>query len=213
MTPIIMAITKAPEEGELWEWRAFGLPTESTVRLIRAHPIRMDFKDMPAEDLYFVTPNSDQNVKLRRWHGEWVLKFKLLLSTAARGIELYTESAGWVYRFPVQKELLTHAAQLLGVKLSASSNNTPRFSQDEFIEALDSSDPPTAQVIVKKSRSQFDFPGGWVEIAEVTFPTQKTRSLSIHSPQQSDVETILQSLNVGDELEVMNYVEACRRWQ
>jgi hypothetical protein len=213
MNPIIMAITKAPEEGELWEWRAFGSPADSTLQLIRAHPIRMEIRDLPAEDLYFVAPKSDQNVKLRLWQGEWVLKFKLLLSTAARGIELYTESAGWVYRFPVQKELLTHAAQLLGVKLSASSNDTPTLSQDEFIDALDSSDPPTAQVIVKKLRSQFDFPGGWVEIAEATFPNQKTCSLSIHSPQQSDVETILGQLNVNDELEVMNYVEACRRWQ
>jgi hypothetical protein len=55
-------MSKPPEEGEIWEWRAFGQPSETTLKLILDHPIRMGVKDQQGEDLYLISPISDQNV-------------------------------------------------------------------------------------------------------------------------------------------------------
>jgi hypothetical protein len=205
-------MAKDPEEGEIWEWRAFGTPSVKTIETVRSHPIRMGVKDLPGEDIYLISPISDQNVKLRMWRGEWVLKIKLLLTTAPRGIDLYTETAGMVYKFPSGPDVLAQAARLLGVKLSALSESADAFSSDEFIEALAQSSPPVVTARTVKLRSQFDFSRAWVELAEVEFPRNQVQTLSVHSTTISAVEEILDVLSPNPELEVMNYVEACRRW-
>ena len=205
-------MAKAPEEGEVWEWRAFGQLSEATLKIIRDQPIRMGVKDHPGEDIYLISPISDQNVKLRSWRDGWVLKFKLLLTTSARRIELYTETAGWVYRFPIGPELLSHAAQLLGTKLDHLPPCSTMLSSEEFIDALANAAPPIGEVRVAKVRSQFEFEGGWVELADARFPNHSAQSLSIHSPKTEVVESILDQLGGCPEMEVMNYVEACRRW-
>jgi len=205
-------MAKAPEEGEVWEWRAFGEPTETTLKTILNHPFRMGVKDQPEEDLYLISPISDQNVKLRRWKDEWVLKFKLLLTTAERKIELYTETAGWVHRFPIRTELLSHAAQLLGTRLGEAPRASAKLSVEELIGALTHATPPIVEVRVIKLRTQFEFEGGWVELADARFPNNSIQSLSIHSPKTEVVESILDQLHTSSEMEVMNYVEACRRW-
>ena len=207
-----LPMTKPPEEGEIWEWRAFGQPGETTLKIIRDHPIRMGVKDHQGEDLYLISPISDQNVKLRQWRSEWVLKFKLLLTTAKRGVELYTETAGWVHRFPIGPELLSHAARLLGTKLPESSGSAGNLSAEDLIDVLAHATPPIVEVRVAKVRSQFDFEEGWVELSEARFPSQTLQSLSIHSPKTEVVESILDQLETSPEMEVMNYVEACRRW-
>jgi len=139
-----------------------------------------------------------------------VLKFKLLLTTTARRIELYTETAGWVYKFPIRPKLLSQAAQLLGTVVP--SGPSAKLSAEELIEALACGTPPIREVRVAKLRSQFQFEGGWVELADARFPSQSVQSLSIHSPKTEVVETILDLLETDPEMEVMNYVEACRRW-
>ena len=207
-----LLMTKPPEEGEIWEWRAFGQPSEATLDIIRNHPIRTGVKDHRGEDLYLISPISDQNVKLRQWKREWVLKFKLLLTTAKRGIELYTETAGWVHRFPIGPELLSHAARLLGTSLPESAESATKFSAENLIDILAHATPPIFEVRVRKLRSQFDFGDGWVELSEARFPNQTIQSLSIHSPKTEVVELILDLLETSPEMEVMNYVEACRRW-
>ena len=205
-------MSKAPEEGEIWEWRAFGQPSQTTLKVIRKHRIRMGVKDHQGEDLYLISPISDQNVKLRQWKDEWVLKFKLLLTTAPRGIELYTETAGWVHRFPIGPELLSHATRLLGTKLPESSDPPTSLSAAELIDALAHATPPITKVRVVKRRSQFEFGDGWVELSEARFPNNSIQSLSIHSPNAEAVVAILDQLKASAEMEVMNYVEACRRW-
>ena len=205
-------MSKAPEEGEIWEWRAFGRPSETTLNIILNHPIRMGVKDQQGEDLYLISPISDQNVKLRQWRGAWVLKFKLLLTTAARGIELYTETAGWVHRFPIGPELLSHAARLLGTRLPSPGTSATTLSAEDLIDVLARAKPPIAEVRVAKLRSQFEFEDGWVELSEARFPNRHIHSLSIHSPKTEVVESILDQLETSPEMEVMNYVEACRRW-
>ena len=211
MSSIRFTMAKAPEEGEIWEWRAFGRVNERLASLILAHPIRLCVSDHRGVDLYLISDASDQNVKLRKWGTEWLLKFKLLISKDEREVELYRESSTAIYRFPVSSGELEFAANLLDVHLKTLADKNS-FTDTEFINALLASSPPALKVEVSKMRSQFDFDDGWVELAQVSFPGHKTQTLSVHSAERETVAKILDFLQPGRELEVMNYIEACRRW-
>jgi hypothetical protein len=204
---------KPPEQGEIWEWRAFGNVSDELAFRIRQHPIRMGVLDNQGEDLYLVSPVNDQNIKLRRLGVDWALKIKLLLRTGERGMELYSESAGMMFSFPVPAQILETLTRLLGTNLPSALTFGDSISRDELVSALTKSTPSILVVRVAKTRSQFDFGRGWVELAEVNFPAQRVQSLSIHSFDSRRVEEILNELQPDTDLHTMNYVQACRRWQ
>jgi hypothetical protein len=211
LSSLRFTMAKAPEEGEIWEWRAFGRVDERLASRVIARPTRLGIADHPGTDLYLISEASDQNVKLRKWRSEWLLKFKLLISKAPREVELYRESSTTVYNFPVSYDELQFAASLLDVHLKTPLDKNS-FTDSDFINALISSSPPAIKVEVSKLRSQYDFGDGWVELAHVSFPARRTQTLSIHSAERETVEKILEFLQPGREMEAMNYVEACRRW-
>ena len=204
-------MTKQPEEGTIWEWRAFGRVDDNLAARIRAHPVRLGISDLRGEDVYLVAPNNDQNVKLRRYSSGWVLKFKLLLETRPGAFELYNESAEFTYGFPVQAAILRDAARLLEVKLPGVAIPTS-LTHTEFVTALGQSSPAVKDMKVSKRRSQYECDGGWLELANVEFATRGVQSMSIHSPDLEIVKGMLDQLQPGNELEAMSYLEACRRW-
>jgi hypothetical protein len=203
-------MSKLPEEGEIWEWRAFGRISDSLAAQVRAHPVRMNIRDQQEEDIYFISPANDQNVKLRMWRGMWLLKLKLLLRKESNGIELYSESQRMMFALPVPRQTLEIAARLLAIKLPDTAEFS--FEKEQFIKAMLRAAPPAAVASVSKVRSQFEFDDGWVELAEVKFPRTQTQTISIHSPSLKAVRKILGELGPDSAIEVMNYVEACRRW-
>ncbi len=204
------AVTKAPEEGKIWEWRAFGRLTDSLARKVTAYPIRLGLADLRGEDIYMVAPRCDQNVKLRRYSSGWVLKFKFLLETRSGSFELYDESPEFIYQFPVARNRLEDAARLLGVKLPDDLPTS--LDEPGFVNSLVNSSPPVIECRVSKRRSQYQFEDGWLELAFVQFARQSIQSISIHSRRLEAVEAMLNRMKPGDELEAMNYIEACRRW-
>jgi hypothetical protein len=205
-------MTKPPEEGRIWEWRAFGSISETLAEKVRAYPIRLGLSDLRGEDIYLVAAHSDQNVKLRRYAKGWVLKLKLLFETTTGQFELYNESAELTYSFPVEFDRLRDAARLLSVTLPAAALSIKSFAEAEFVKALAESSPTVAESRVSKRRSQYKFEGGWLELADVKFATRDTQSLSVHSPDIEVVRRMVNQLRPGKELEPMNYIEACRRW-
>jgi hypothetical protein len=205
-------MNKAPEEGNIWEWRAFGKISPELAAQVKSFPTRMSVVAYQGEDIYLISTASDHNVKLRKWGDRWLLKLKLLLATEPGAIDLYNESSEMVYRFPINAEGLQQTAALLGVKLPEIARSKESFSEDEMLEALASSTPPVARVVVTKVRTQFQFEGGWLELADVVFPHHALQSVSVHSYEIKVVEEILTRLRPGPELEAMNYIEACRRW-
>jgi hypothetical protein len=205
-------MTKAPEEGEIWEWRAFGPISERLAAQVRAYPIRLGLSDFSGDDIYLVPPRSDQNVKLRRYPGGWVLKLKMLFETRAGSFELYNESAEFTYGFPISLHTLEEAARLLEVTLPGAVFSTETFIEEEFVKALAESSPTVAETRVSKTRSQYQFENGWLELADVTFAKHNVQSISIHSPDIEVVRKMVDRLQPGDALEPMNYIEACRRW-
>lgn len=205
-------MTKPAEEGRIWEWRAFGRITDELAEKVRAYPIRLGVDDLRGEDLYLVSPLSDQNVKLRRYAKGWVLKFKLLLETEPGGFELYKESAEFTYRLPVTLDELKAAAELLAVELPEHDPTTKTFGERDFVNALAGSSPPAQETRVSKRRSQYQCGDGWIELADVEFESCEVQSISLHSQHIDEVREMLKSLQPGEELETMNYIEACRRW-
>lgn len=203
---------KPPEEGLLWEWRAFGEIDRRLVAKIQDRPVRLGILNQPEEDLYFVSPLSDQNVKLRNYASGSALKLKLLFAVGPDSIELYKESETYVHRFPVTRGELEEAARLLKVLLSEKSLAPERFTPEAFAQALAESTPSVITVDVKKTRTQYLHDGGWIEIADVFFSNGHVQTISIQSPNLEAVQRILKELHPAGQLEVMNYVEACRRW-
>jgi hypothetical protein len=205
-------MSKSPEEGKIWEWRAFGKLSGELVSRVRAYPIRMGIKDIQGEDLYLVSPDSDQNLKLRRSPGGWVLKFKLLFETRTAPIELYSESAEYTYQLPVPLDRVKEAAVLLATRLPKKTlGEDGLFDFEKLINALGKSSPSIVDTSVTKIRSQFAFENGWFELADVEFEQRSTQSISVNSHDLEVVKEATKELDAG-KLEVMNYVEACRRW-
>lgn len=204
---------KPPEEGRVWEWRAFGRVTETLASKVRAYPIRLGIDNVRGEDIYLISPRSDQNVKLRRYASGWVLKLKLLFETESVHFELYSESAEFTYHFPVSVDRLRDAARLLGARLPAAALSTASLlTEEEFVTALAEASPAIVEARVSKIRSQYQFEDGWLELADVEFETRSVQSVSVHSAEIEVVKEMTERLEPGDELEPMNYIEACRRW-
>jgi hypothetical protein len=203
---------KPPEEGMLWEWRAFGKIEGSLAAEVSSYPIRLGILNQPEEDTYLVSPNSDQNVKLRNYASGSALKLKLLFATGPDSIELYNESTTYIHRFPISRAELEEAARLLGVQPRNADESPAVFTPDQFIRVMAESSPAVFTVNVRKTRTQYAFEGGWFEVADVFFPQGKVQTISIQSPDLQVVQDMLKRLSPGEQLEVMNYVEACRHW-
>jgi hypothetical protein len=212
------AMSKAAEEGYVWEWRAFGDLRQPLVERIAAHPIRTDINgaalsNLLGQDLYLISQQSDHNIKLRKSpSSDWMLKFKLLLATETRAIELYHESNKKSFRFPVSQAVVRETTELLRVALPQSFSTADRLQVDSFTELLHQSTPPVELVLIGKIRSQYTIRNGWAELAEVTFPARSTQSISFHALERKALEEMLDEYRPGEGLDVMNYVEACRRW-
>jgi hypothetical protein len=203
---------KLPEEGKIWEWRAFGRIDADLAARVNALPVRNGLIGHPDQDIYLISPVSDQNVKLRKLGNDWALKFKVLLQAGADSIELYQESMDTVYSFPVNYDTIIAAARLLNTQLPLRTSPPVRLGPDELVNVFEDSTPKISHIDVPKVRSQFVVDGGWVEMADVNFPHNTVQTISIHSFEKRAVEQCLDLLGPGGDLRVMNYIEACRKW-
>jgi len=203
---------KSSEEGRIWEWRAFGTLGPDVVSAVERYPIRLGIREMAGEDLYFISPGSDQNVKLRRGSTGWALKFKTLLEVRRDTFELYDERSSYTYQLPIEADIARNAARLLSVELRDGDLDDETLDKEALVRVLSQATPAVWTVLIKKKRSQFAFQNGWLELADVQFPGRKTRSISIHSAELSVVTNMLRRLSPGRSIEAMNYVQACRRW-
>jgi hypothetical protein len=207
-----MTTSKPPEEGRIWEWRTFDPLDDEVLERVRSHPIRMGIQDASGEDVYFIAPYSDQNVKLRLSGAGWVLKFKLLVEARPGGFELYDESVLFTYLLPVSRRTVLEAAGLLNVTLSADAFKSEPLGADELEETMGMAVPTVEVIRIQKTRSQYQFDGGWFELARVSFENNESQSLSVHSTDLKVVERALSDLGAADEPEPTNYVQACRKW-
>ena len=205
-------MSKPPEEGQIWEWRAFGKLGPRVMAAVVEMPIRNGIRDVPTTDIYLIAPVNEQNVKLRLNPKGWILKFKLLLLKHHGGIELYHETARWTFPFPIAAATLREAGRLLDVLLDDKVLTLGPYTKDAAIEVLTAASA-VVSVETRKVRSQYVFDDGWIEIADVDYGARQIQSLSIHSPHIEGVQQMLDQLQPDNGLTVMNYVEACRRFR
>jgi hypothetical protein len=203
---------KPPEEGKIWEWRAFGNLTPDLLTRVNSLPLRAGIVGRPDNDIYFISPASDHNIKVRESDGKAILKLKLLLESGTDSIELYEESLDMVYDFPVSKSVFDQVCFLLKTVAPVGLESIKSFGVEGLIRTLASCEPLIKKVEVPKTRSQYLVKGGWVELADMLFPHKRTQSISVHSFQKEAVRRALEDLNIGDGLKIMNYVTACRTW-
>jgi hypothetical protein len=205
-------MAKPPEEGKVWEWRAFGSLSPDLLARVNALPLRAGIVGRPEFDIYLISPISDNNIKLRETDVRFVLKLKPLLEAGTDKIELYQESMDMVYDFPVDKPVFDRVCSLLETAPAGDLSAIQSFGEEGFTRALSTCRPPIKRVEVSKTRSQFVVLNGWVELADMIFPRKITQSISVHSFQKEVVARTLSELNVNNGLKEMNYVRACRLW-
>jgi hypothetical protein len=192
---------KQGEEGWFWEWRAFGELPDAVVSAVESHELRGE-PCIEGEDLYLVSPWTEQNVKLR---GE-SLKLKPLLARLADGLELYEETERLVFAPPMHPDAIAKAASLLGVHVATGA----QLGRDELLGLFG---PDVLRVPVRKRRTQYTVGDGWVELADLEFGSVSGRSLGIQSSSLAETRRIRSLVDPARELTAMNYVEACRRWR
>src|ERR1044071_9356708 len=174
-------MTKAPEEGKIWEWRAFGQITDQLADRVSAHPIRNGISDVRGRDIYFISPTSDQNVKLRPSESGLYLKFKRLLEKRHDAFELYYESAQQTFSFPIPRVISMETAGLLETTLPDWTIAHEALTEAELTNALAQSSPRIPRLEVNKVRSQYRAGGGWIEMADVECNSRRAQTLSLHS--------------------------------
>jgi len=205
-------MAKPPEEGRIWEWRAFGRLSPELLATVNSLPVRAGIVGRPDYDTYLISPNTDNNIKLRDVDGRPVLKLKPLLESRTDSIELYQESMDMVYEFPVAKSVFDRVCLLLGTAPAGDLSSIQSFGAEGLIRTLSTCRPAIKTVPVTKTRSQYVVPSGWVELADMLFPRKRTQSISIHSYQSQVVKRTIEELKIREGLKAMNYVQACRMW-
>ncbi|MGH9829498.1 MAG: hypothetical protein ACREDR_40290, partial [Blastocatellia bacterium] len=58
-------MSKPPEEGRIWEWRAFGSLPRNITAQVEGFPVRAGLNRVPDLDIYLISQTTNQNVKLR----------------------------------------------------------------------------------------------------------------------------------------------------
>ena len=195
---------KPSEEGWFWEWRTFGRVPDSVAARAAAHERRGAVVEN--EDLYLISTLTDQNVKLREDGGQ--LKLKPLLARVAGGFELYEETERLIYAMPASPDALHKAASLLGVVLEAAAP----LGLKELLARLAAEAPEVRAVRVRKRRTQYLVEDGWIELAELEFPTAVVESLGIQSRRLERTRALRDEVDPEHALEPLNYVAACRLW-
>jgi len=203
---------KPPEEGKIWEWRAFGSLSRELLARVNSFPLRAGIVGRPEYDIYLISPTNDNNIKLRELDGRFVLKLKPLLEAGTDAIELYQESLDMVYDFPLGKAVFDQVCSLLETAAPGDLGAIHSFGEEGFTRTLSTCRPAIKRVEVSKTRSQFVVRGGWVELADMIFPRKTTQSISVHSLQKEVISRTLEDLKVPNALKAMNYVQACRFW-
>jgi len=203
---------KPPEEGNIWEWRAFGSLNPQLLARVNSLPLRAGIVGRPEFDIYLISPTSDNNIKLREMDGRFALKLKPLLEAGTDSIELYQESIDLVYDFPVDKSVFDRVCSLLETAAPGDLGAIHSFGEEGFTRTLATCRPAIKRVEVSKTRSQFVVPDGWVELADMIFPRKTTQSISVHSFEKEVISRTLEDLKVPNALKAINYVQACRLW-
>lgn len=194
-----------PCGARLWEWRIFlrGLPP-SLDRRLRIMADSTPFEEKVESDLYFLSPVTDGNVKIRKSNA---LKIKELLTTTHDGIELWQVRG--VFPFPIAPSVLAKAAQVLSVHFPLIDDHS--ISVERLIEMAKLARPVLQIILVEKQRAQYYTPKAIVEVAKVRCHKHQLRSLCVEAQSLEHVRSTVTAFDLASLGRPMNYIQMLRK--
>ena len=147
-----------------------------------------------SDELYLLSLHSDASVKVR----DGLMDVKHLLRVGDDGLELWTPvlQAG----FPLSRRDASAVLTTLGV--TGQELERTSYSLDSFVGELIQPQPDVRTVEVHKQRTHYVVEECVVELTELTADQATTRTLSVESPDPSNVSTIVAKLGLGDRRNV-----------
>ena len=147
-----------------------------------------------SEELYFLSVHSDASVKVR----DGLMDAKQLLRVDDDGLELWTPvlQAG----FPLSRHDALAVLAILGIAGTAAARTS--YALDGFVGELIRPHRDLRTVEVHKSRAHYDIDECMVESTEITVGHATTRTLSVESPDPSQVSTLVGGLGCADRRNV-----------
>ncbi len=174
-----------------WEWRTFGDRFDAADdRLASLAPQRV----RTSEELYFLSIHSDASVKAR----DGLIDVKHLLRVNDDGLELWAPvlQTG----FPLSRHDALAVLTTLGIAGTAVERTS--YTLDGFVGELIRPHRDLRAVEVHKSRAHYDIDECMVESTEITVGHATTRTLSVESPDPSQVSTLVGGLGCADRRNV-----------
>jgi exopolyphosphatase/guanosine-5'-triphosphate,3'-diphosphate pyrophosphatase len=175
-----------------WEWRTFGEHFGAADELLAGlTPQRVRNSD----EVYVVSAHSDASVKVR----DGLMDVKRLLRVNDDRLELWTPvlKTG----FPLSGGDVSTVLSSLGVEVEAVSGQAT-YTFDDFAGELVQPDPALRLVEVRKRRVHYVVDECTVELTELTADRAATRTLSVESPNPSQVSSVLERLGLADRRNV-----------
>ena len=180
-----------------WEWRAFD---DNYLAFKGLFENFKPFLQKKSEEIYFLIPNLDINVKIRYQ----LLDVKHRLGVDERGLEQWVPLAK--YELPLNQVAFNELSKLLG--FSHRNNDWP-LSEVDFISSLPR-EANISTVSIKKVRNRYEINDVLGEFTQIWIERRKTYTIAFEheNPQKiNEIRRLMGIENVPNE----NYPEALKR--
>ncbi len=181
-----------------WEWRTFGNDFGASEELIKnsGKPLVRESKE-----IYILSTESNDNTKIR----DELMDIKTPLRINKNGLEQWTVvmKAG----FPIHINDLAIVYKAFGFPLPYLAKDEYEYS--EYINTLIGENPKLRPVAVTKKRSGYLIDEAIVEIAEVTFDGNPTRTIAVEHADPELVLATVKKLKLQN-FENINYIKAMK---
>jgi len=186
-----------------YEYRIFGLnEIDSFIKSLKQYGRKGKVRHI-SEIYLMTTGNSENNIKIRNK----LLDIKTLVRQK-NGLEQWNPTE--VGTFPLAKEKIKNDIfPALGVDAPVFDREV--YSLKQFLRELILVDPDIKVALTEKERYAYDFEGCICEYAEVKVNGALIRTLSIESENPDLVYKAMAKLNIGKEIENVNYPKALKR--
>ncbi len=186
-----------------YEFRIFGLNNvDSCIEELKNNGKAGKVRHI--SEIYLMTAgNSENNIKIRNK----LLDIKTLVRQD-KGLEQWNPAE--VGTFPLAKEKIKNEIfPALGVECPALDRAV--YTLKQFMQELILNDPDIKVALTEKERHAFDFADCICEYADVRINGALQRTMAIESENPDLVYNAIKKLNIGDDMENVNYPKALKR--
>ena len=186
-----------------YEFRMFGVDNINTfIELLKTKATAGKVRNI--SEIYLMTAgNNEHNIKIRNK----LLDIKSLVRQE-NGLEQWNPTE--VGTFPISKDKIKNEIfPALGVEAPVLDRDI--YSLKQFMQELILVDPDIIVALTEKERHAFDFEDCICEYADVRINGAYQRTLAIESENPELVYKAMESLNISNEIENVNYPKALKR--